>query len=361
MKKNSVKKLHVDEVLRNQRVRQDRKNNSSNKLSGSALHRTTRDTIVAPSVICLYKISSHANTTNFLHQIRHHCGGSSRKVNICFRNTIMITAAAGILLRAELERLVLILGSNMFHIYLPETRRENFGNKNYRVEQILGQIGILDLFDMPIRDLQPKLANVECWRVETGDLADSDILGSMINAVRNRLPTETIPLLYKGGIEALSNSVDHAYDHGCREDGIHKITEPKKWWMFTSIMNGKLIVLVCDLGVGIPNTIKFTQSQNVLTKLLQKCGFPSGAPADAGWIKTATLVKETRTGLGYRGKGGSDLRQIVFNNPNTELMIFSNKGFYKLVNAPNKNPEILTDHQNSIFGTIVQWEIKLVN
>lgn len=69
------------------------------------------------------------------------------------------------------------------------------------------------------------------------------------------------------------------------------------------------------------------------------------------------MIKETRTGLGYRGKGGGDIRSIIDKTPNSSLIIRSNRGMY-VYNGRNK-ADLVKESPYSIDGTIVQWNLPL--
>ena len=123
--------------------------------------------------------------------------------------------------------------------------------------------------------------------------------------------------------------------------------------MFTAVQDNKLVILVCDLGVGIPNTIRDTQPDSLIQQIFAKFSF--FANTDGSWIKVATLVKETRTGLTNRGKGGSDLRSIVDKFDKATLTIISNKGQYnyrkhKLNSGKVEPTESVYDNKRSILG-----------
>lgn len=72
-------------------------------------------------------------------------------------------------------------------------------------------------------------------------------------------------------------------------------------------------------------------------------------------------VKRTRTKLGYRGKGGTDLQSIIENFENAQLRIISNKGNYRYTHRKKARPELMWDAKHSINGTIVEWSVPLPN
>lgn len=73
-------------------------------------------------------------------------------------------------------------------------------------------------------------------------------------------------------------------------------------------------------------------------------------------IKASTLIKETRTELEYRGKGGGDIRAFIDKTPNSQLIIRSNRGMY-VYNGKYK-PDLVKESLYSLNGTVVQWAIQ---
>ncbi|MFH4324940.1 hypothetical protein WAJ71_20585, partial [Acinetobacter baumannii] len=86
----------------------------------------------------------------------------------------------------------------------------------------------------------------------------------------------------------------------------------KKWWLFTKEVDGILTVCICDLGVGIPRSLKensphvnpgwFENMRNYVKELRKKYN------EDSALIKAAIEIGKTRTNLPNRGKG---LSQII--------------------------------------------------
>lgn len=359
MKKNTPKRLWYTAVIQRQH------NNLVKKLSLAAQKESRRkkrrpkDTVYAPALLCIYNVKTHRKTTDFLQKLRNACKIEKQIVTICFRNTQGVTAAACILMLAEVDRLVSRYGASRFRVSPPVKKIDKYGNSKSTVDMVLHQVGLYKLLGQ--NPLQPAYLppNVECWRAESGVVAESETAGQMLKAIASHVPKATINSLYRGAVEALSNCVEHAYP-SLRMDGLNIAC--KKWWMFTAVIDRRLVVIVCDLGVGIPNTIHRTQPQNLIEQIFSMFKFT--ANNEAGWIKTATLVKETRTQETNRGKGGGDLRNLIKVNTSARLSIFSNKGYYLHTTLATKNgkglaPEFLMDHKNSILGTIVEWSVDI--
>ena len=208
-------------------------------------------------------------------------------------------------------------------------------------------------------------ANVTCWGAVSGETADLSKSGQLIE----RIPTETINNpelrnLVRGVGEAISNAVDHAYpDTEVNGD---------RWWMFTATNDTHLTVIVCDLGVGIPCTLPFTQEPSVLNSIKVFLGLGESPMKDGNLIQISTYIKQSRTKASHRGKGGQDMRTIIERLAEDEkgmasgLNIFSNCGRLRITKskkadaaAGKKTMDITSDHKTSILGTIVEWNIRI--
>ncbi len=344
MKRNSPERIHYFEILRGQKDRYQKKPNKPRRkemLGG-------RTKVTAPPVIDLYNPRHHKKLTKFLSDVRQAIT-TKKGVYICLRDTHAITASGGILFLSEIDRLVNRFGTAKIRASIPKPIADNFGGKRRVAQAVLQKIGFYRLLKMST-GYAGEYEHVRCWDCVSGTMADGSLIGHLLKNVKSYINATRQRSLYRGACEALSNSCEHAYT-GIRNDGLN--IEDKRWWMFTAIRDGKLTVLVCDLGIGIPNTIHKTQSSNLLDKIFKIIGY--NASTDGAWIQTATLVKRTRTQESHRGKGGSDLRMLVENDPEAVLSIFSNRGRFHL----SEKGEKVLDYTNSIYGTIVEWSIKV--
>ncbi|HBS6036906.1 TPA: hypothetical protein MAL37_003025 [Klebsiella aerogenes] len=311
--------------------------------------------IVAPPVLDIYSSHHHENVVNFIDSIENRIRLEQSKlqnIHICFRNTIYISAAAGLYLLAKLEN----IRSNYPHVKYTVTRppfKTSKKGEHHVVDSVLNRIGVYSAFGMQGREMKEN-PSVKCWEVIRGELVDSEMAGKLLETVTEKMGTDYTDL-YRPLIEAMSNSVEHAYRDDLYDK--NKNTNKNRWWCFAAIMNNKLILLICDLGVGISRTLKLTQGERVLTKLIELIGKP--IELDSEHIKASLQVKRTRTKLGYRGKGGTDLQSIIDNFTHAQLRIISNKGNYRYTNRKKTKPEVMWDAKKSINGTIVEWSVPL--
>ena len=159
--------------------------------------------------------------------------------------------------------------------------------------------------------------------------------------------------LYAGIVEAMSNSVQHAYE-GPRADGLD--LGVRGWWMFSQEIDGNLTVALCDLGIGIPVSLPASKkwSREVLEGILSRVSL---AHPDASWIKEVVELQKTRTGEEHRGKGLGEILDVVRRARSGYLRIMSNHGLYGFKGETRQ--EDVRDLRRSIMGTIVLWTIPL--
>ena len=316
---------------------------------------------IAPSSMDLYTKKDHDEMIVFVNDIERLAHSSntstSQKVHICFRDTTKITASAGLWLLSKIESLIIKYPHVKYRVTKPpavvvgDTKQ-----KEYVVDSVLNRIGFYSALNIKKREMR-EISNVKCWEVSRGEKVVGSEIGNLLKKITENL-SHDYSKLYRPLIEAMSNSVEHAY----REDLYtpNDLSNPTKWWCFAALRDNKLIVLMCDLGVGIPNTLNVTQPENLIKKLIALIGKP--LTHDSDYIKAALQVKKTRTKLGYRGKGGTDLQSIIESTPLSSLHIISNKGNYKYTNRNHISKGLLEeqwDNKLSIGGTIVQWSVTL--
>lgn len=168
--------------------------------------------------------------------------------------------------------------------------------------------------------------------------------------------TEIGRSFYAALTEALLNCLNHAYPE--------KIPKEKKirnrWWLSGHYHqpSGRLHVMFCDLGVGIPQTLPRTQGTENLRKLLSN--FTLGKYSDDGaMISAAMKIGRSKTGNQYRGKGLNDLRKFIEKIGAGKLIIYSNKGRYNYTLKDSIVREVTNTHNHSIYGTLIHWSVPI--
>jgi hypothetical protein len=343
MKRNTPKKLRYMMIRR----RQLKRKLFTKRVVKSIPSAYPRKVVTMPTIVDLYRSKNHRLLMIALNRLRK--GAPKNGVVLDFSHTVLITASGGILIRAEVDRLVTRLGKAAIRLRLPQIIAGKSNQRSKIATAVLQKIGLISMLGYPDQPTE-HYTNVDCWEAEQGETADGSLVDALLDKIDSVITVETRRRLYRGAVEALANVCEHAYPHR-REDGL--AIKDTRWWMFSAIMEERLVILVCDLGVGIPKTVQKTQPPSLLGKIFATFGY--NATNDSKWIKTATLVKRTRTMEGYRGHGGTDLRAIVESEAGAFLSIFSNKGYFKL----SQTTETLRERPDSIMGTIVEWSIKV--
>ncbi len=316
------KRLHIERLCKNSRVK-----------------------IHAPKQIDFYNVHNFEVVTAFLTRIRKCVRGGGR-VFINFSQTEYISAAAMLSFLAEIEVLITEspLGQRVIAFSHPE---------NDKVESILKQVGFYGLLKKAERQTK-EYDDVTFWKYASGVCSEPVLAKEIFAEVKQEIQMAGSKKLYRGFVEAMSNSVEHAYAV-VKQLGDGGATS--KWWAFAGIKDGNLIFVICDKGVGIPNTLPATQKGNIDTifKLLGIIG-----RKDSSFIKAATNLSKTSTLLPNRGKGFKDIKSVIDTHDSARLSIFSNRGRYMYKGVDRgKIKEIAYDYKHSVNGTIIEWLLPL--
>jgi hypothetical protein len=351
-----------------------RKHTTPEERAKIARRKTTRKSrngnVDAPAKLDIYSAKNHATFVSFLDNLRRSVK-RNKKTFISFRNSTRITAAAGLLLVAETDRLVTAFPSAIIRCSFPPITTEGkYRNNQNIVESALNQIGFFKLIGQECNS-HTKHRSIEIWRQLSGSTADGSLAGSLLNSLPDEITKASRKKLYRGAIEAIANSVEHAYPTP-RNDGIG--TMDSRWWMLVGHDASYLTVIICDLGVGIPFTLPKKHPESLIS--LIKTKFSIFDNSDAELIRASTHIKETRshlstsTQLPNRGKGGADFRSVAKAFPTATLIVRSNKGAFFLTGEKAKplkksssrryvdgtnRAESTLNHSNSIHGTLTEW------
>jgi len=333
------------------------KNSIIKKNRNGNISRRKAHKIIAPVFLDLSKLQNHDLMVQFVDNIKAEAKkGTAQKVaqvHLCFRETRVITSSGGLWLLANLERLRAESPFVKYSITRPPATRlnDNDNNRYPIVDSVMNKIGIYTALGKQKREMR-QLPLVDCWEATRGSQVASAKVGELLEKVT--LTTgQDHKALYRPLVEAMSNSVEHAY----RSDLYLKEQPAIKWWCFATILNNKLITLVCDLGLGISKTMPKTQSKTFFTNIVDLIGH--ALKSDSDFIRASLQLKKSATKLDYRGKGGPDLQSIIEKIPNAKLSVYSNRGSYSYTNRGKAKPETWFDHKLSINGTIVECSIDL--
>jgi hypothetical protein len=312
-------------------------------LAKALIHSDKKVVLPAPEVIDYYNASNYRKTNLFIANIIDCVKRAKRRVFIDFDKTEKISAAAMLSLLAQIETLIsmkAIKGKSPISFSHPKTDK---------VKSILNQVGFYDLLNKQPGNIE-KFDDVNFWHHTSGYCADPSKARPMLDEISKEIKTRQSKKLYRGFIEAMANSVEHAYPN----DG-----PCNKWWTFAGVKDGNLIVAICDKGVGIPATLPNTQSPSTLKALLKTMNLDFSQIKDSAFIKAATSPKSSSTKKRHRGKGLKDIMSVIKTTRKGYLSIFSNHGRFKYMGESKALEIVINDFNTSVCGTIIEWCIPL--
>lgn len=303
-----------------------------------------KEVIYAPVSIDYYKEINFNKTNHFISKIKRAVINRGKRVSINFDNTSLITASAMISFLAEVDNLLSTsrIGRGCVTFTHP---------KSDKIESILKQIGFYDLLKKDKRETKV-YDDVSYWNYASGTNSDSEHASEAMKEVEVKISQRAQKKLYKGFIEAMANCVEHAY-FGLAQGNI----EITKWWAFAGIKENKLVVVICDKGIGIPCSLPLTRAESMIEGV--KNALKLKRLNDSSMIKIASRMGRTRTNQGNRGKGLKDIRAIIDSSNEGHLSIYSNKGYYRYFRNNLQLNDHMKEQKTSVCGTIIEWSIPL--
>lgn len=296
------------------------------------------NTLAAPVMFDIEGPRPRAKLAVFLRELRRHIGNrNGQDVTIDFSDTQKMWASGTLLFKAELCRLRRIMNQKLRIRCIPP--------RNQKIAQVLKQTGIFKLLNHRSRVI-PTYPDVVHWRYANGNEVDGAKYDEVLGQYDGTIPETVASGLYLGLTEAMTNCHHHAYIDQ-RKDELNQLNEPKDWWMFSQERDGRLSVVFCDLGVGIPETLPIKQPG-----LWKRLG-AFGAPTDADAIDEAIKQSKTRTQKRYRGKGLKQLVDVIEKTPGAILTLHSNRGRYTYRDGSSKKE----NYNDSILGTLIAWSV----
>lgn len=302
--------------------------------------------IVVPEKLNLIK--NYSETIEFIRIFRQYAIGMRHPIALVFNEVNEISPEALILLLAELYRCRKLFGSNKVTGTYP---------KNRKIEKLMNDSGFFNLLNVSPR-IKKKSKNYPLEYIEfiTGNkLIESTASDLRIALLGNKIEMGIIAKkrLFRAVTEAMINVSNHAYPRTKAKNVIRD-----QWWISGHInkKTNELIILFCDLGVGIPETIPKIHGWERIRAALSI--LPTIKPNDAEMIKAGMEIGRTRTGVDGRGNGLNDLRKFVDDTGGGELCIFSRKGQY-IYRAGQGDS--MKNHNYSIGGTLIKWSVPIKN
>jgi hypothetical protein len=298
----------------------------------------------APKVFCALN-EPRDKLIDFIEQIRASVKSGCRSILIDFSKTQKFIASGTILFFAEIDRLLDLFPSLNIRSTIP---------LNKKASLVLQQIGFYTRIGKKVPVKPCELDDVINWRVAKGQEVTGAkydvILGNYDGIITPALQEE----LYAGLTEAMTNAHHHAYI-ARRADGIASSKSYKPWWMFSQEKDGMLTVVFCDLGVGIPGSLPYSDDAGWRKWYLVLSRFGFHNLGDARLIRGAIRHSKTRTRQHNRGKGLTQIVETVLATDGGIAILQSNKGWYQIKDGK----ETYDDFQRSTNGTIIYWQMPL--
>ena len=152
--------------------------------------------------------------------------------------------------------------------------------------------------------------------------------------------------------EATTNVVAHAYL------GIEGKESPR-WWLFTQTKDGYMYVALCDLGIGIPESLRKTDNENSSAiKKIAELFLKSSQ--DHHLIEAAFELGKTSTKNKNQGKGMKDILSVVESVPGSSLMVFSGRGYhYRKCDETGRSSKYSGAIRQPVRGTLICWRLQI--
>lgn len=291
----------------------------------------------SPTHFDIYDGDPRKQTLVFIEKLREMVNAGCRKIWIDFSDTRKFGSGGAILFFAELSRLIESVNGLTIRGSLP---------KSNKAAQVLQQIGLSKLLKTKNKTecLDGDVVN---WRSARGQGAIGEKYDEIMGYYEGRITESLQSELYTGITEAMTNAHQHAYI-AQRGDGIETPIDYRPWWMFSQERDGKLSVVFCDLGVGIPASLPYTRPR--LWHLMERRNMGQGRR-----IEGAVRNSQTRTKKQHRGKGLRQITQTISSCEGGKAIILSNKGWYSMKAGRKESG----DFADSIMGTVIYWQMPL--
>ena len=295
--------------------------------------------INAPSILGFSSFKSRMELVRFLNKIYRTTIKNNQKISINFSNSKNAESFGFISILSTIDRIQTIKGTSFV-----------IGNEplDDTASQVFHQIGLSKMLSLP-NSRKVTHENVVYWKHVKGTRIEVDNAGLIIVDIINKfnIGDETSMTLYNGVTEAITNTVMHAYKNKVDDNNLH---HKDKWWMFTGVKDGELVVVLCDLGIGIPASLREKHPS-----LVKKFFSYFHEHNDGELIRIAIEEGKSSSGESHRGLGMTEMKKFNKSIGKGELCIMSGNGGYWFFG--DKDEEKTRNLIVPIVGTIVGWKV----
>ncbi|WP_066827630.1 hypothetical protein [Sphingomonas mali] len=301
--------------------------------------------VAAPPILDLFGTKYRPQAAGFLHQIRRHSRQQNVGIRLDLSRVTAMWSPTALRIRAEIDRALACRANPKPFLCIRPV--------DHKMDEVFAQIGIYEAIGLKC-DISSKRDDVMHWRLATGVLSEGVKGGSLLEQYEGRLAEGLKRGLYGGIIEAMTNTVQHAYEGRDGEALRHNIG--KRWWLLSQERNDILTVAICDLGIGISESLprSGTFSVEAVTDMLKGLGI---ARTDANAIRAAIELGRTRTNIKGRGRGLHDIVEAVNLSEAGRVMIGSNRGMF----TTTEGKSYARNFGDSVPGTIIWWTVGITD
>ncbi|WP_258006785.1 hypothetical protein [Vibrio diazotrophicus] len=258
-----------------------------------------------------------------------------------------------------------------FKLKYPKKIKTHYGVETIQPNYVLNHLGLYKQLGSTKAPTYHKLPppKLKIWETESFANSDSSLVGQILENVCHKVPNispNQVSKIYKVLIEAVNNCPEHAYDETFMKV---KGLRYKKTRCLFAIIEGRLVVVVADLGVGIRYTLehgKANQSWKLFKRFQQLVkGKTDFSSRDSECLQGMINIKNVRERhsrhkeFDNRGYGGVDLQKGI-QGLEGKLLVMSGKGSLML-DASNPDAMDVTpkDFDVGLNGTLISMSIPL--
>lgn len=263
-----------------------------------------------------------------------------------------LSPAAALCLLAELDRWQILRNITL--------RPITIGTWAPHIVRDLADMGFFEVLDTPIhpsiKDGGPGARRF--IRFVAGARADTEKQARFQRAIGSSLESnvELSLGLYRSLIEAIGNSVEHAYPE--RGSVSENMRRSERWWL-TGVVDetaGRLKVVTLDHGISIPGSLPASRQREgimaTLDDLRKKLSMQSH---DGLLLQAAMEYGRTRLQSPGRGKGLGDVLALADLDPENRLRIISRRGTF----MSDTHGTRADRNAFSLNGTLIEWDLSL--
>ncbi|EHS1185293.1 hypothetical protein KVQ64_003608 [Vibrio vulnificus] len=297
--------------------------------------RKTKDyvSLKVTSKLCIYQSRDRDYTLNVMKNVSGFAVGEKIPVHIDLRSCPGVTAAAMVMLFAEVSRARLVTEVHgIIKIFFPP--------KGTAIRKLFQQSGWERALVIEHTKLQDLVRDNQLFQSNSNPNEATQAVYKLLTSHGLELDAPEVKRFTKGVSEAMLNVINHAYDH--EEFPLEGIG--RRWWQACFVKEvadkkAKMVFIIYDLGQGILSSLEKESDET-----------------PEQHISRAMRYGVTRTGDPKRGKGTKDIEDAAQIREESILLVGSNDVSYIKWKDGKVRIEL---GLLPFFGTIVEWQINL--